>query len=91
MVSLVYESIQVKVIAINDTADCVVFHTIDKDFDIYPDAVGSTGLGQQYRMIGIDGKGRPNVKSGMINKERGKFFVTIKRLINRNFSWICDW
>ncbi|KAE9546404.1 hypothetical protein FO519_010384, partial [Halicephalobus sp. NKZ332] len=69
------EPIDVKVIAISDTADLIVFHTINKDFDVYPDAVGDTDLGQSYKLIGIDAKGRPNVKGGVISKKRVGFAI----------------
>ena len=62
----------------NDEVDIVVFHTIDEiGFDVYPDAVGDAELGESYKLIGIDGKGRPNIKSGVISKKRGKLSTNL--------------
>jgi len=69
------QPINVKVIVISDMGDFIVFHTIDKDFDIYPDAVGNPRLGQNYKLIGIDAKGRINIKGGVISKERFGFVI----------------
>lgn len=40
--------------------------------DVCPDAVGNTRLGQNYKLIGIDAKGRANVKCGVIQRWHGE-------------------